>query len=125
MTCFTDPYGRVIAQIKPQPGDELAVLAPPIFNVDADQLMNVLAEGGIEWFVMNSGTASLLFLAFELQHGVTLDALDAAQRLKRRFDADADLRQQMTDYALSIGQAFHEFGAAGTVWRTPDDNLKA
>lgn len=125
MTPSYDAYGRIITPINPQPGDEVAVLAPPIFDVDTDQLMNVIADGGIEWYVMNFGAASPLFLAFEFREGVTLDALDAAQRLKRCFEADADHRQQMTEYALSVGQAFHEFGAVSAVWRTPDDKPTA
>lgn len=125
MPSYTDAYGRIITPINPQPGDPFAVLSPPRFDTDADQQMNVIADGGIEWYVMNYGTTSPLFLAFQFERKVTLDALDAAQRLKRRFDADADLRKQMTDYALSTGQAFHEFGATGTVWRTPADEPTA
>lgn len=122
MPPHTDAYGRIITPINPQPGDPKIVLADPTFDVDADSLIDVMEDGGINWYVMNPGSALPLFLAFEFNATVTLDALDAAQRLKRHFDHDTEFRQAMTGYALSVGSAFHGFGTTGAVWDTPPDS---
>lgn len=106
---YTDAYGRTITPINPQPGDPQIVLNDPVFNVNADARLNVMADGGINCFVMKDSNGSPLFLAFQFEHGVTLDALDAAQRLKRQFDTDEGLRREMMEYAISAGTAYHQF----------------
>lgn len=108
MNSYTDAYGRIITPINPQPGDPIPVLGEPIFHADVDHQMNVMAEGGINWFVMKDYHGSPLFLAFHFEEGVTLDALDAAQRLKRQFDADGDLRHRMMESAIADGTAYHQ-----------------
>lgn len=105
----TDAYGRTITPIDPQPRDSQIVLGDPVFNADADARLNVMADGGINCFVMKDINGSPLFLAFQFEHGVTLDALDAAQRLKRQFDTDEGLRREMMGYAISAGTAYHQF----------------
>jgi hypothetical protein len=125
MQSCTDAFGRIITPINSQSNDPKIMLAAPTFDTDADGLINVMEDGGINWYVMNPGSALPLFLAFEFSATVTLDALDAAQRLKRRFDHDTELRQAMTGYALSVGSAFHGFGTTGTVWDTPPDHPTA
>lgn len=106
---YTDAYGRIITPINPQPGDPQIVFNDPVFHADADARLNVMAEGGINCFVMKDNNGSPLFLAFQFEEGVTLDALDAAQRLKRQFDTDPVLRYQMMEYAISAGTAYHQF----------------
>lgn len=124
MNSYVDDYGRVITPINPKPGDPKIVLAEP---AEADELLDVLDSGGIQPFVMNFGTGSPLFLAFKFNGTVTLDALDAAQRLTRRFEADAELREVMVVEALQDGTAFHEWVRArrATTWRDPGDDPTA
>ncbi len=113
---YTDRFGRTITPINPQPGNPIPVLADPMFDTQTDHWMEVMAGGGIDWHVMTDGDGARL-LAFEFLDQVTIDALDAAQRLKRRFAVDAKLRDDMNDFAVSVGRAFHEFAAAGEVQR--------
>jgi hypothetical protein len=122
---YTDNFVRTITPVNPQPGDPKIVVSDPTFNATADDRLNVMFDGGISCFVMNYGTGAPLFLAFEFKEGVTLDALDAAQRLKRQFEADADFRRELTEYALSAGTAFHEVELAAVIWRDPDDEPTA
>jgi len=123
MPSYTDAYGRSITPINPQPGDPAMVLAPPFHDLRADQLLSVMADGGIQPYVMNYGSGSPLFLAFNFIGTVTLDALDAAQRISRRFEADAAFRESMVIDALQAGAAFHEWVQARSddTWRKPSD----